>query len=185
MLLRLRNTLIQMSIHSKLECVDDNEYVITSPLSIECNDLCIMKEQRRSMFLCLWCSFFVFHPEFAQAAVTLVCDSLVVCPGDDEQRICTCTSDVLLRWTTNRTGVFDGSGISFFPATPVGSSATAMGFVVNLTSNTNGVLTSVMTFTPTAVSSSGIAVTCDDPFSSAAETENLAVTLPGTCRFSS
>ena len=129
--------------------------------------------------MCLLYILIAFHHAFAQAVIILVCESLVVCPGDDQQRRCFCFSTLNLTWTTNRTGVFDGSGITFGPANPVDSSATAMGFVVNLTSNINGLLISIMTFTPTAVSSSGLAVTCAN-YLNEKFTVHLAVTLPGT-----
>ena len=99
------------------------------------------------------------------AAASLVCDSLQdLCPGDNNQRMCTCfVSGNAIRWRTNRTGVFDGLGATFFSADPLGTNETEMGFTVILTNNTMGHLTSIMTYTPTAVSTTGLTVSCEDP----------------------
>ena len=99
------------------------------------------------------------------AATSLVCEDVQdLCPGDNNQRMCTCVvSGNAMRWRTDRTGVFDGQGITFFGGDPLGSSQTEMGFTVILTNNSIGQLTSIMTYTPTVVSTTGLTVTCENP----------------------
>ena len=101
-----------------------------------------------------------------------------VCPDDTLQCTCTSTGPVLT-WRTSQNGVFNGTGIEFSLRDPVGTSFTNMGFTVTLIKIANGNLTSIMTFTPTAVSSSGITVTCKVP--SLITTTSLAVTSAGIC----
>ena len=78
--------------------------------------------------------------------------------------MCTCVvTGNTIRWRTNRTGVFDGQGATFFGADPLGTNETEMGFTIILTDNSMGQRTSIMTYTPTAVSTTGLTVSCEDP----------------------
>ena len=99
------------------------------------------------------------------AATSLVCEDVQdLCPGDHVQRMCTCVvSGTIMRWRTDRTGVFDSAGAALFGTDPLGTSVTSMGFTVILTDNSMGQLTSIMTYTPAAVSTTGLNVTCFDP----------------------
>lgn len=100
------------------------------------------------------------------AATSLVCEDVQdLCPDDNHQRMCTCVvSGSIIRWRTDRTGVFDGQSVTFFaPLDPLGTSQTEMGFTVIITNNSVGQLTSIMTYTPAAVSTTGLTVTCEDP----------------------
>ena len=99
------------------------------------------------------------------AATSLVCEDVQdLYPGDNDQRMCTCVvSGSIIRWHTDRTGVFDGLGVTFFATNPLGTTETEMGFTVILTNNSMGHFTSIMTYTPTAVSTTGLTVTCDNP----------------------
>ena len=105
-----------------------------------------------------------------QAALTLDCsvDKLKnLCPVDNEQRMCTCvlTSGNALRWETTRPGVFTSPGVSFFTADPVGTmvTSTSYGFIAIL-NNTAGHLASSLIFTPTAVSTTSLTVSCENPY---------------------
>lgn len=118
------------------------------------------------------------------AIVTLDCDNLQnLCPGDNSQRTCTCvvTSGTVLRWQTNRTGVFSAPGSSLFASDPVGTTDTEMGFTVTLTNNNAGQLTSTMTFTPTDVTTtSPLRVICSNPIvPGASNITILSVTYTG------
>ena len=98
------------------------------------------------------------------AATSLVCEDVQdLCPGDNNQRMCTCVvSGAVMRLRTDRPGVFDGSGVTFFGTDQLGSNDAEMGFTVILTNNSMGQLTSIMTYTPTVVSTTGLTVTCED-----------------------
>ena len=77
--------------------------------------------------------------------------------------MCTCVvSGAVMRWRTGRIGVFDGPGVTFFGTDQLGSNDAEMGFTVILTNNSMGQLTSIMTYTPTAVSTTGLTVICED-----------------------
>ena len=121
------------------------------------------------------------------ATVNLNCDDNELenlCPSQDrDQRICTCvfTTGSTLRWRTDRPGVFSAPGVSFFASDPVGSFFSAAGFTANLTNNNAGQLTSNLIFTPTAVSTTGITVSCENPTVPVSITANLTVTYAGTC----
>lgn len=103
------------------------------------------------------------HP-VAEAAISLECESLQqLCPGDNKERTCTCTSTASsLKWTTNPPLFFNGTGIAFDSSHTVNTTASQNGFTARLTDNTAGQLTSVMTFTPSAVSNMGtVFVICE------------------------
>ena len=98
-------------------------------------------------------------------ATSLVCEDVQdLCPGDNDQRMCTCVvSGTIVRWRTDRTGVFDSAGATLFASDPLGTNSTSMGFTVILTDKSMGQLTSIMVYTPTAVSTTGLNVTCENP----------------------
>ena len=114
--------------------------------------------------------FFVLNT--ASISVELICDSSTLqglCPSDNEQRMCTCkvTSGDTLTWsTTTQTGVFIAP-ISFSSADPVGQRSSAVhaanGIIAELTNNNEGQLTSTLNFTPSAVSTTGLTVFCENP----------------------
>ena len=120
---------------------------------------------------------------------TLICDPLQdLCPGDNEQRVCTCvitsagSSNAALNIHTNRSDVFSHPGVTFFPSSSVKTNKTAMGFTVILTNNTVGSLTANLIFTPDAVSTTEVMnYTCENPnVSSSSRSTILAVTYAGT-----
>ena len=121
-------------------------------------------------------------PIVALEAVSLNCDNLKnLCPSENDQRVCMCVfaTGNTLRWRTDRSGVFSAPGVSFFTSDPIGSVFTAMGFTAILTNNTAGQLTSNLIFTPNAVSTTGITVTCGNPTVPVSTTMGLAVTYAG------
>ena len=123
---------------------------------------------------------------------TLTCDPLQgLCPGDNEQRVCTCvitsaTNTSALRLYTNQSGVFPPpAGVSFFPHDSVKTKRTDMGFTAILTNKTVGSLTVNLIFTPDAVSTTGLKITCENPSFSAVSNKTMAVmfTYAGTHTF--
>ena len=71
---------------------------------------------------------------------------------------CVVTSGDTLIWSTTQPGVFI-TPISFSSADPFGqlsSAVHAMGITANLTNKTEGQLTSILIFTPSAVSTTGL-----------------------------
>ena len=115
----------------------------------------------------------------ALAAITLVCDSVQnLCPGDNELRRCTCISTGLnLRWRSSDEQFFE-NGIAFDTSLAVGTNGTRNGFTVILTNNSAGHLTSIMVFTPSAVSNAGVVITCEES-GSQSTTASLNVTDAG------
>lgn len=100
------------------------------------------------------------------ATVMLECDNLQnLCPSEiHDERMCECivTNGKSLRWKTNRTDVFSGTGTSYH--VNINDPPVCMGgFCVRLTNNTSGELTSVMNFTSSNVNTSGLLVTCEAP----------------------
>ena len=103
--------------------------------------------------------------------------------------MCTCISaGAYLRWSTNRPGVFFGNkngAVVYDRNSSVLETKTEMGFTVSLNSNTDGILTSTLTFTPKIVSDQfGIEVTCDDTVYgnlTSAVTQALTVQFTGFC----
>ena len=95
--------------------------------------------------------------------------------------MCTCvvTSGDTLTWLTTKPGVFPSPGVSFSSADPVGQSYAAMGFTAKLTNNTEGQLTSILIFTPSAVSTTGLKVYCENPNSGEELRNTLTVTYSG------
>ena len=95
--------------------------------------------------------------------VKMVCnvsDFQGLCPSDNKPRMCTCvvtTGDRLIWSTTLQPGVCSPApSISFSSADPIEHSSAVMGFTAELTNNTEGQLTSILIFTPSAVLASGI-----------------------------
>ena len=57
---------------------------------------------------------------------------------------------------------------------------TAIGFTVTLTNSTAGILTSMMSYTPSSVPLNGlVAVSCDSPTTNTTQTETTAITFKG------
>ena len=130
----------------------------------------------------------------AFATVNLICDDRKLkglCPSDNEQRICTCevTTGDTLRWWATQPGVCCISAtvdsLSFSSANPVGNfnaHTCINGITAELTNNTEGNLTSILKFTPSAVSTNGLKVICDNAYSAGVLEENaktLIVTYSG------
>ena len=95
--------------------------------------------------------------------------------------MCTCvvTTGDTLTWSTTQPGVFPDPGVSFFSTHPVGYSYVAKGFTANLTNNTEGELTSILIFTPSAVSCTGLTVNCKNPNTGEGGGKELTVTYSG------
>ena len=94
--------------------------------------------------------------------------------------MCVVTTGDTLRWSTTQPGVFPApDGVLFSSADPVGNSSAAMGFTANLTNNTEGQLTSILIFTPSAVSTTGLRVTCENPTTYEDNSKTLNVTYSG------
>ena len=128
----------------------------------------------------------------AFASVNLICNDLELkglCPSDNEPRMCTCvvTSGNTLRWLTSQPGCcFTAPSVSrslsFSSANKTGNSAEhtcIMGITAELTNNTEGHLTSILIFTPSAVSTTGLTVTCENPNTGEDEGKKLTVTYSG------
>ena len=105
----------------------------------------------------------------AFASVNLVCNDRELkglCPSDNEPRMCTCvvSSGDTLRWSTKQPGVcFTAPDVSvFYSANPVdgNSFAHTIGITAEFINNTEGQLTSILTFSLSAVSTTGLTVTC-------------------------
>ena len=131
----------------------------------------------------------------AFASVNLTCNDLELkrlCPSDNEQRMCTCEVTVgnTLRWSARYTqpGVCTcckvpaDDSILFSSANPVGNSTAhpcIMGITAELTNNTEGQLNSFLNFTPSAVLTNGLTVTCENPNTGEDEGKKLTVTYSG------
>ena len=121
---------------------------------------------------------------------TLACLLQGLCPGDNKQRVCTCVitsakpNTSALRLYTDQSGVFT-HGVSFVPNDPVFENRTDMGFTAILINNTVGSLTANLIFTPDVVSTTGLKITCENPFFPAASNKTMAVmfTYAGTHTF--
>ena len=116
----------------------------------------------------------------ALAVITLVCDSVQnLCPDDNELRRCTCISTgSVLRWRSSDDQFFQ-DGIAFDTSLAVGTNGTRNGFTAILTNNTAGHLTSTIVFTPSAVGSTGVVLTCEESGGLSAMTANLNVSNAG------
>ena len=88
-----------------------------------------------------------------------------------------------LKWTTNPPFFFNSTGVAFDSSHTVNTTASQNGFTARLTDNKAGQLTSVMTFTPSAVSNEGTFFVICDVFN-APGTEvmrNVSLTYAGQC----
>ena len=125
--------------------------------------------------------FFVLNT--ASKSIELNCDSSTLqglCPSDNEPRNCTCvvTSGDRLTWLTTQRGVFTAP-ISFSSTDLVGKRSSAVhaeGIIAELTNNTEGHLTSTLTFTPSATE---LTVTCKNPTTHEEHGKTLTVTHSG------
>ena len=93
--------------------------------------------------------------------------------------MCVVTFGDTLRWSTTQPGVFPAPGVSFSSANSVGHSSAAMGFTAVLTNNTEGQLTSILIFTPSVMSTTGLTVTCENPNTGEGRGKTLTVTYSG------
>ena len=97
--------------------------------------------------------------------------------------MCTCvvTTGDRLKWLTTQPGVFTDLIVSFSSDDPVGHSAAVhtMGITAVLTNNTEGQLTSTLIFTPSAVSTTGLKVFCENPNTHDGLGNTLTVTYAG------
>ena len=99
--------------------------------------------------------------------------------------MCTCvvTSGDTLSWSTTQPGVcsccFQSPVVSFSSQDAVATARNiTMAITAELTNNTVGQLTSILIFTPSAVSTTGLTVTCENTYEGKGKT--LTVTYSGT-----
>ena len=126
----------------------------------------------------------------AIASVNLICNDRELkglCPSDNEQRMCTCVvaAGDTLRWSATQPRVCvpaPKDSLSFSSANPVGNPTAhecIMGITAVLTNNTEGQLNSTLIFTPSAVSTNGLIVTCSSAGDIDEHKKTLNVTYSG------